>query len=99
LLFDGVFGFDPGALRFPRSAFGGAVLFAAPAAAPAVLAAGEGAADPADELDVGTPGVSDFTYATSAFSCSSLTCPWNEGMIGWKPETTFAVGIRIDSRT
>ena len=28
-----------------------------------------------------------------------MTWPWNVGMIGWKPATTFAVGFRIDSRT
>ena len=75
LLFDGVFGFDPAAVRLPLSALGGVMLFADPA----VFAAGAGAAV---EAEVDAPGVSDFTYATSALSCSSVTCPSNVGMIG-----------------
>src|SRR5512140_511636 len=46
---------------------------------------------------IGRP-FSDLTYSTSAINCSSLTRPWNVGMIGWNPSTTFAVGDRIDSR-
>ena len=41
---------------------------------------------------------SDLTYAISCSSCSSVTSPWNVGMIGWKPATIFACGFRIDSR-
>ena len=42
-------------------------------------------------LWVGMGCESDFTYATSAFSCSSLTNPWNVGSarylqgLGFKP--------------
>src|SRR5262249_52696559 len=42
---------------------------------------------------------SDFTYSISSSSCSSVTRPWNVGMIGWNPEAIFAAGWRIDSRT
>src|SRR6185295_19599707 len=42
---------------------------------------------------------SDFTYSISSSSCSSVTSPWNVGMIGWNPEAIFAAGWRIDSRT
>ena len=41
---------------------------------------------------------SDFTYATKFKSCSSLTWPWNDGMIGPKPVTIFPCGFVIDSR-
>jgi len=40
----------------------------------------------------------DFTYATSALSCSSLTSPWNTGMMGLNPLTIFAPGVKMDSR-
>ena len=33
-------------------------------------------------------------YAISSSSCSSVTSPWNVGMIGWKPATTFALGLQ-----
>src|SRR5207342_3915524 len=42
---------------------------------------------------------SDFTYSISSSSCSSVTSPWNVGMIGWNPDVIFAAGWRIDSRT
>ena len=41
---------------------------------------------------------SDLTYAMSCSSCSSDTRPWNGGMTGWNPATTFACGLTIDSR-
>src|SRR5688500_2655147 len=41
---------------------------------------------------------SDLTYATRLKSCSSVTCPWNDGIIGPKPVTIFACGLMIDSR-
>src|SRR5918993_127931 len=44
------------------------------------------------------PGGSDLMYSVSASSCSSLTWPWNVGMIGGNPATIFAWGFRIDSR-
>ena len=37
----------------------------------------------------------DFTYATSAFNCSSLTSPWKVGMTGLNPLTTLAPGSRM----
>ena len=40
----------------------------------------------------------DFTYESSRMRSSSLTCPWNVGMIGWNPAAIFACGSRIDSR-
>src|SRR5208337_3618494 len=43
-------------------------------------------------------GDSDFTYATSALTCSSLTSPWNVGMMGRNPLTRFAPGSRMHSR-
>src|SRR5207253_11483424 len=46
------------------------------------------------------PGAcSDWMYAMSCMTPSSLTRPWKVGMMGWYPSTTFAVGVRIDSRT
>ena len=57
-----------------------------------------------DGTTVGPPaapdglGFNDFTYATSAFSCSSLTSPWKTGMMGLNPLTIFAPGVRMDSR-
>ena len=72
------------------------MLFAA--VVPAEFAAGEAAAAGAAELDVAAPGVNDFTYATSAFNCSSVTCPLKVGMIGWNPWTTCDAGLRIELR-
>ncbi len=57
-----------------------------------------------DGTTVGPPaapeglGFNDFTYATSALSCSSLTSPWKTGMMGLNPLTTFAPGVKMDSR-
>src|SRR5262249_33842500 len=41
---------------------------------------------------------SDLMYAMSCRSCSSVTSPLNVGIRGWNPATTFACGLRIDSR-
>src|ERR1019366_9154613 len=38
------------------------------------------------------------SVSNSAPKLSSVTCPWNVGMIGLNPATTFACGFRIDSR-
>ena len=40
----------------------------------------------------------DLMYATRDNNCSSLTIPWNVGMIGLNPATTLAPGVRMDSR-
>ena len=37
-------------------------------------------------------------YATSDTSCSSVTCPLNVGMIGWKPSTIWLLGFKIEFR-
>ena len=39
---------------------------------------------------------SDFTYARSLSRSSSFTCPWNVGMIGWKPFTDLR--LRVEDR-
>src|SRR5438445_311159 len=60
-----------------------------------------GVADAGGGLAVAASGFavdSDFTYATTCKSCSSLIWPWNEGIIGPKPVTIFTCGFRIDSR-
>src|SRR5262249_29245377 len=44
------------------------------------------------------PGRSDLMNATSLSKSSSLTWPWNVGMIGCQPRTTLARGLTIDSR-
>src|SRR5947209_6555376 len=54
--------------------------------------------------ELATPAVraggwlSDLMYATSAFNCSSLTKPWKTGIMGLNPRTTFAPGLKMDSR-
>ncbi len=53
-------------------------------------------------LDHGWPppgsGCNDFTYSISASRSSSVTRPWNAGMIGWNPATTSSAGRRIELR-
>jgi len=43
-------------------------------------------------------GLSDLMYSINCKTPSSVTSPWNVGMIGWNPATTLAFGCRIDSR-
>ena len=38
-------------------------------------------------------------YAITLLICSSVSCPWNDGMMGVYPCTILALGSRIDSRT
>ena len=51
----------------------------------------------AAERPAAPPGLSDFKCTISCSSCSSDTMPWNGGMIGANPATTFACGLTIDS--
>src|SRR5438128_702207 len=72
----------------PVDMIGGAIV---PGVAPGVFAA-PGAAF------VACAGPIDLIYAISICNCSSLTCPWNDGITGWNPATTFASGLSTDSR-
>ena len=36
-------------------------------------------------------------YSMRLITPSSFTKPWKVGITGWKPETSFICGVRIDS--
>ena len=68
------------------------------------LAAGGHRAGPLVEGRFGHPPsssssscASDRMYSTMAAVSAGLTCPWNDGMMGGKPRTIFAMGSIIDS--
>src|SRR5687768_13825569 len=88
----GAFGLLPCVFEFPRSARGAAVEFDAELPGGCVVPASP------DELVGAVTPLRDLMYATSETSCSSVTCPLNVGIIGWKPSTIWPLGFSIDSR-